>query len=132
MGIFNKNTGRHFKKTNFEQQYEIARKKQSSGDSCCTRGPAGEHAKNCRKNPINRCFQCLMHKDECKCGKITATTIHMMIKKILDDSPDLRSHCKARSILVAAYANGYKGKRLTKWLKYFNKYFKDLEEKKIG
>lgn len=58
--------------------------------------------------------------------KQTATDIHLEIKKILEDSPDLEGHEKARSVLNQALQDGFKGKRLTQWEVYLEGYFNDI------
>jgi cell division GTPase FtsZ len=68
-------------------------------------------------------------KKQSKKKKKTATTIHLEIKKILEDDTDYSAHLKAQSVLDKAKKNGYKGKRLQKWSLYLEDYFKESKEK---
>lgn len=63
--------------------------------------------------------------------KKTATDVHLEIKKIIEESPDLDGHEKARSVLEKAFKDGFKGKRLTKWDVYLRDYFKQISESEI-
>lgn len=74
--------------------------------------------------------QTLKHSKQ-KAKKKTATDIHLQIKQILDDSPDLDGHEQARSVLLQAYKTGFGGKRLKRWRRYLKEYFDDLESKEI-
>jgi len=62
--------------------------------------------------------------------KKTATDIHLEIKTILSDSPDLDGHMQARSVLFDAFKSGYGGKRLKKWRSYLKDYFDDMESRR--
>ena len=69
---------------------------------------------------------------ETKAKKKTATDIHTEIKQILDDSPDLNGHERAYSVLLQAFKDGYKGKRLDSWQRYLVEYFQNLKELIVG
>lgn len=66
-----------------------------------------------------------------KAKKRTATNIHLEIKQIINDNPDLEGHQKARSVLDKAYSDGFKGKRLAQWEVYLDDYFNDIMKTEV-